>query len=404
MASSDDVIVQATPRLRACLERALSGEPLDSARAYPLIVTSDADLPALMSAAAILRDRGKGHTATYSRKVFIPLTNLCRDKCGYCTFAKIPSHPEAKTMGPDEVLNVVWAGAAAGCKEALFSLGEKPEERWAAARAHLGHLGYSTTIDYLVTMCRRVCEETPLIPHINCGVLTRDELLALREVSASMGLMLESVSDRLLRPGAAHFGCVGKVPAIRLETLDLAGQLQIPFTTGILIGIGETPQERLDALWAIRELHQRYGHIQEVIIQNFRAKPDTRMADWPEPVLADMLRTIAVARLILGPAMNLQAPPNLMPEDHQMYLGAGINDWGGVSPVTLDHINPERAWPAIADLRRVTEAADFRLRERLCVYPEYVRRAGCFPTRLQRRVDAYIDETGLVREELTRAN
>jgi FO synthase len=262
-------------------------------------------------------------------------------------------------------------------------------------------------------MCALVLRETGLIPHANCGVMTRDELLALREVNGSMGLMLESASDRLLARGQAHYNCVGKVPATRLETIALAGELEIPFTTGILIGIGETPEERVDSLFAIRELHRRYGHIQEVIIQNFRAKPTIRMRNWPEPSLTDMVTTIAVARLILGPGMNLQAPPNLFQEpppeatavieldDESVYLTAGINDWGGVSPVTVDHINPERAWPAISNLRRVTERAGFALRERLCVYPDYVGRREFVPEGLRARVAAWTDERGLVKQEAT---
>jgi FO synthase len=247
-----------------------------------------------------------------------------------------------------------------------------------------------------------VYEETGLIPHTNCGVVDRDELLALREVSGSMGLMLESASDRLLQRGQAHFGCVGKAPALRIRTMELAAELDIAFTTGILIGIGETPEERVDALFAIGALQERCGHIQEVIIQNFRAKPDIRMRNHPEPALLDMLRTIAVARLILGPAMNIQAPPNLMPEAHQMYLFAGINDWGGVSPVTRDHINPERAWPAISSLKRLTEDAGFELRERLCLYPEYLHQPRFLRDRLAEPMQDWTDEAGLVREDQTR--
>ncbi len=398
--------------VRRPLERALAGDPPSAAEAYRLVHATPTELPALMGTAAALRDRGKGRTVTYSRKVFIPLTNLCRDSCGYCTFAKGPRHPEARTMSPDDVLGVAQAGAARGCKEALFSLGERPEDRYAVMRTVLGRLGHTSTNAYLAAMCELVVRETGLIPHANCGVMTHDELLALREVNGSMGLMLESVSDRLLERGQAHYNCVGKVPATRLETMALAGELDIPFTTGILIGIGETPEERVDSLFAIRELHRRYGHIQEVIIQNFRVKPTIRMRHWPEPSVGAMLATIAVARLVLGPEMNLQAPPNLFLEgdpavqrppaaDVSAYLRAGSNDWGGVSPVTIDHINPERAWPMIAELRRVTEQAGFTLRERLCVYPEYLTQERFVRRGLRDHMTAWTDETGLVKEAVT---
>ncbi|MBI4492392.1 MAG: 7,8-didemethyl-8-hydroxy-5-deazariboflavin synthase CofG [Chloroflexi bacterium] len=384
------------------LERALEGTPLTRQEAYHLIRASAAEVPALLLAASILRERGKGRVATYSRKVFLPLTNLCRDRCGYCTFARPPGHPDAHTMAPDEVLAVARAGQAQGCKEALFSLGEKPEERHALARAQLRRLGYPSTVVYLAAMCELVYRETGLLPHVNCGVLTRDELLQLREVCASMGLMLESASERLLLPGQAHYGCPGKVPALRLETLATAGELGIACTSGLLIGIGETPEERVDALFALRELHERWGNVQEVIVQNFRAKPDTRMRAWSEPSVLDMLRTIAVARLVLGADQNLQAPPNLAPDAYQVYLFAGINDWGGVSPVTRDHINPEHAWPMIDELRAVTAEAGFELRERLCLYPEYVAQPRFVRGRLRGRIEALVDERGMVREEETR--
>ena len=370
--------------------------------AYRLIRTEASELVALMLAASTLRDCHKGRLVTYSRKVFIPLTNLCRDKCGYCTFAKPPSHPDAKTMTPDEVLAVARAGRAQGCKEALFSLGEKPEEIHALAREHVRRLGYVSTTEYLVAMCRLVFEETGLIPHANCGVLTRDELLQLREFNGSMGLMLENVSERLMLPGGAHYGCPGKLPAVRLETMATAADLGIAFTTGLLIGIGETPEERVDSLFALRELQERCGNIQEVIIQNFRAKPDIRMRAWGEPSALEMLRTIAVARLVLGGEQNIQAPPNLTPDAYQMYLLAGINDWGGISPVTLDHINPERAWPMINELREMTAEAGFELRERLCLYPEYVARPEFMRESLRPRIETLVDERGLVREEETR--
>jgi len=367
--------------------------------AYRLIRAQGGELLALMGAASELRDRHKGRLVSHSRKVFIPLTNLCRDKCGYCTFAKPPSHPDARTMTPGEVLAVARAGQAQGCKEALFSLGEKPEEQHALARTHLEQLGYDSMTAYLAAMCGLVFEETGLLPHVNCGVLTRDELLQLRAVNASMGLMLENISERLLLPGQAHYGCPGKVPAARLETIATAAELGIAFTTGILIGIGETLEERVDSLFAIRELHERCGNVQEVIIQNFRVKHDIRMRTWGEPSALEMLRTIAVARLVLGGAQNIQAPPNLTPDAYQMYLLAGINDWGGISPVTKDHINPERAWPMIRELRATTAEAGFELRERLALYPEYVLRSEFVRPQLCARIDALVDERGFVREE-----
>ncbi|HEY8489755.1 MAG TPA: 7,8-didemethyl-8-hydroxy-5-deazariboflavin synthase CofG, partial [Dehalococcoidia bacterium] len=350
------------PPIGEVLAKALSGERLEAAEAYPLIRATGTELVAVLQAASTLRDRGKGRTVSYSRKVFIPLTTMCRQKCGYCTFAKPPGHAEAHTMTPDEVLAVAQAGAALGCKEALFSLGEKPEERYARARRDLARLGYDATNVYLRDMADLVYRETGLLPHLNPGVLTREEVAMLREVSVSMGIMLESVSTRLLEKGGAHWACPGKAPAERLATMAYAGEQGVAFTTGILIGIGETPEERVDSLLAIRDLHDRYGHIQEVIIQNFRVKPDIPMRHWPEPSALEMARTIATARLLLSPEMNVQAPPNLTPDAYQQYLFAGLNDWGGVSPLTKDHINPERPWPKIDELARVTAEAGFELR------------------------------------------
>ncbi|MBE7472598.1 MAG: 7,8-didemethyl-8-hydroxy-5-deazariboflavin synthase subunit CofG [Anaerolineae bacterium] len=358
-----------------------------------------------MQQASALRDAYHGRTVTYSRKVFIPLTNLCRDKCAYCTFAQAPNSPRAKTLTPEEVLQIARQGAAAGCKEALFSLGEKPEDLHPLARRHLAALGYSSTHEYLQAMCRLVFTETGLIPHANPGVMSRAEMAALRPWNGSMGMMLENVSPRLMEPSQAHFGCVGKAPRARLETLAHAGELKVPFTTGILIGIGETPEERVDSLFAIADMRTRYGQIQEVIIQNFRRKSDIRFRDKDEPSVLDMLRTIAVARLILGGAMNLQAPPNLTPDAYGLYLLAGINDWGGVSPVTADHINPEAAWPKIAELRAVTAEAGFELRERLTIYPEYLtQRPDFVEPHLYAHARQWVDEQGLVKREWTFQN
>ncbi|MBV8777216.1 MAG: 5-amino-6-(D-ribitylamino)uracil--L-tyrosine 4-hydroxyphenyl transferase CofH [Alphaproteobacteria bacterium] len=331
------------------------------------------DLPELMRVAAVLRDRGHGDLVTYSRKVFIPLTQLCRDVCHYCTFAHAPREGERAFLTPDEVLAIARAGAAAGCHEALFTLGDKPELRYRAARDELQALGYATTLSYLAAMAALVLKETGLLPHLNPGLMTCDDLEALRKVSVSQGIMLESASERLAQRGGPHFGSPDKVPARRLATIAAAGEAAVPFTSGILIGIGESRRERIEALLALRALHQRHGHIQEIIVQNFRAKPATKMADAPEPDEADHLWTIAVARLVFGPAMNIQAPPNLMPEALEAMVAAGINDWGGLSPVTPDHVNPEAPWPQLDLLAERTARAGKLLVERLAIYPEYAK-------------------------------
>jgi 7,8-didemethyl-8-hydroxy-5-deazariboflavin synthase CofG subunit len=381
------------------LGKAVAGHELSSEDAYRLIDATGDGLSALVLTASLVRDRRKGRTVTYSRKVFIPLTNLCRQKCGYCTFSKPPSDPQAHTMTPDEVIAVAEAGRREGCKEAMFTLGEKPEEVYPEAREQLARLGHRTMVSYLRAMCELVLQGTGLLPHANPGVLTRQELAELRDANASMGLMLENVSSRLLAPGGPHWRCPGKVSKARLDTIAHAGEMKVPFTTGLLIGIGETTRERVDSLLAIRELHARYGHIQEVIIQNLRVKGDTAMRRWQEPSLLDMVRTIAVARLLL-PAMNIQVPPNLTPTSYQFYLLAGINDWGGISPVTRDFINPEAPWPSIAELKAVTEEAGFELRERLAIYPEYLtRQDGFLRDSLQQRALAWTDADGYVRRE-----
>jgi FO synthase len=334
--------------------------------AQALLATSTEEL------CAEARTLRRSTIVTYSPKVFIPLTKLCRDVCHYCTFARPPRRGERAYMSEEEVLDVARAGAAAGCREALFTLGDKPELRYRAAREELATLGCETTIEYLARCARLVLEETGLLPHLNPGVMSRDELAALREVSASMGLMLETASDRLSQRGAPHFGSPDKVPARRLRTIELAGELAIPFTTGILIGIGETRLERIEALEAIAELAERYGHVQEVIVQNFRAKAGTKMVGHPEPSLDELLWTAAAARLILPAGVHVQCPPNLSYDDFPRLLDAGIDDWGGVSPVTVDHVNPEAPWPEIERLSRETRAKGFTLVPRLAVYPEYV--------------------------------
>jgi len=335
---------------------------------------TQAPLPDLLTAATEQRAQGKGNVITFSKKVFIPLTTLCRDYCSYCTFRKDPGQPGAHFMTPQEVLALAERARQAGCKEALFSLGDQPERIFPEAREFLRTQGYSRTLDYLAAMCELVLEKTGLLPHANPGVMDRPALERLKNSNASVGLMLENVSPRLMRDGLPHANAPDKVPALRLRTIEEAGKLSIAFTTGILIGIGETVEERIDSLFAIRTLHEKYGHIQEVIIQNFRAKPEIPMAHHPEPSLEDMLRTIALARLILGPHMNVQAPPNLSYDDFPRLLEAGINDWGGISPITRDFINPEAAWPQIPRLQSETEARGFILRERLALYPEFLHR------------------------------
>ena len=372
---------------------------ISHAEACALIETAPEGLADLLARAGEARDRGRGRRVTFSKKVFVPLTTLCRDDCGYCTFRRDPGQPGAHTMTPEEVLALVQAGGRLGAKEALFSLGDRPEARFPEQRQFLRRQGHRTTLDYLREVCALTLRESPLLPHVNPGLMGERDLAALREVAVSMGLMLETVSERLLAPGQAHERAPDKVPSRRLKTLELAGKLQIPFTTGILIGIGETPRERVDALGAIRDLHERYGHIQEVIVQNFRAKPRIPMRDHPEPTLPDLLRTMAVARLLLGPDVNLQAPPNLSPGTWPRLLAAGLNDWGGISPLTIDHINPEAPWPLIPELRRATEREGFVLRERLAVYPEYiVDHPEFLDDRMRRRAEAYTGADGLVKE------
>ncbi len=354
-----------------------------------------------MESARRARAAGPGGLVSFSPKVFIPLTKLCRDVCHYCTFARPPRRRERVYLTAEEVLEIARAGAGAGCHEALFTLGDKPELRYRAARAELAGLGYATTIEYLVAMCELVLEETGLLPHANPGVLGREELLALREVTASQGIMLETISERLSERGMPHHGSPDKHPAARLETLRLAGELQVPFTTGILIGIGETRLERLEALQAIGALHERHGHIQEVIVQNFRAKPDTKMAGAPEPSLEELLWTAAAARIVLPASISLQVPPNLSADSQfPRLLEAGINDWGGVSPVTIDHVNPEAPWPEIERLRAATESRGYRLAARLPVYPAFVAElerwcSEAVATAVRRRADAH----GLGRED-----
>ena len=355
----------------AILRRALDGHL--PTREEALQLANFDNTRALADVAAELRDREFHNVVTYSRKVFIPLTHLCRDVCHYCTFAQVPRKLKAPYMSIDEVLEVARHGASMGCKEALFTLGEKPELRYKAAREALAEMGYASTTEYLFAAAKAVFEETGLLPHLNPGNLSPEELAELRSVSPSMGIMLESASDRLTEKGMPHYGSPDKVPAVRLQTLANAGVAKVPFTTGILIGIGETRLERVESLLAMRDIHQEYGHIQEIIVQNFRAKPETKMVNAPEPDLNELLWTIALARVLFGSKMSIQAPPNLSPGVLPQIVHAGINDWGGVSPVTPDFVNPEAPWPHLEDLRRETAAAGKYLTERLTIYPAYAR-------------------------------
>jgi FO synthase len=394
------------PGLRRALRRATDGRALDATEAATLLAARGAALDELLSIAGTVRDAGlvdagRPGVVTYSKKVFIPLTRLCRDRCHYCTFATVPHRLPAAYLERDEVLAIARAGAAQGCKEALFTLGDRPEDRWAAAKAWLEERGYESTVDYVRACAIAVLEETGLLPHLNPGVLSWADLQRLKPVAPSMGMMLETTAKRLWsEPGGAHYGSPDKEPAVRLRVLEDAGRVGVPFTTGILIGIGENLDERADSLFAIRRVAREYGHIQEVIVQNFRAKPDTAMRAMPDAELHDLAATTAVARLVLGPKARIQAPPNLIEGEYDLLLRAGIDDWGGVSPVTPDHVNPERPWPQIEELAAHTAAAGFTLRERLTIYPEYVRRGvPWLDPRLAAHVAALADPaTGLAVE------
>jgi FO synthase subunit 1 len=370
--------------------------PISRDLALRWIQCSEEDLPQLLTAARAAKERFKPGIITYSRKVFIPLTNLCRDYCGYCTFRRDPGEPGVHTMTPDEVLALCHAGENLGCTEALFSLGDKPELLFPEMRDTLRHLGYKSTLHYLEAMCELVLRETSLLPHPNPGLLSAEWVSRLAAVCPSMGLMLESMDESLLRSGAAHDNAPDKVPAKRLRTIENAGKQNVPFTTGLLIGIGENLEDRVDTLLAIRELHERYGHIQEVIVQNFRVKPNIPMAHWPEPSHGDMLRTLAVARLLL-PNTNIQAPPNLSAPYYDDLMDAGINDWGGISPLTPDFINPERPWPHIEQLRLRSEAKGLELRQRLPIYPEFLPMVVSKPGLLGERLRISAGADGLAR-------
>ncbi len=406
MRTADNGHAPSPNALRRALARARDGKPLDRAEAAVLLQARGEQLTELLSYAARTRDAGltaagRPGVITYSRKVFIPLTRLCRDRCGYCTFVTVPGRlpPGGAFLSPDEVLEIARSGAALGCKEALFTLGDRPEARWRQAREWLDAHGYDDTLSYVRAMAIRVLEETGLLPHLNPGVLSWQDFARLKPVAPSMGMMLETTAERLFtEPGGPHFGSPDKDPKVRLRVLQDAGRSAVPFTTGILIGIGETLAERADSVFAIRGVAREYGGVQEVIVQNFRAKPDTKMRGMPDAEVDDLAATIAVTRLVLGPSMRIQAPPNLIGEEYQLILDAGIDDWGGVSPLTPDHVNPERPWPQIDALAASTAAGGFELRERLTIYPGYLREPWLDP-RLAGHVAALADPaTGLARE------
>jgi FO synthase len=392
--------------IRRALKRAAGGKAIDVDEAAALLAADGDVLDELLTIAggirdAGLREAGRPGVVTYSKKVFIPLTRLCRDRCHYCTFATVPHRLPAAFLEREEVLEIARAGAAQGCKEALFTLGDRPEERWPAARQWLNERGYDSTLDYVRACAIAVLEETGLLPHLNPGVLSWAELQRLKPVAPSMGMMLETTSQRLFaEPGGPHYGSPDKEPAVRLRVLADAGRVGVPFTTGILIGIGETRAERADAIFAMRRAAREFGHIQEVIIQNFRAKPDTAMRGMPDAELRELAATVAVSRVIMGPRARIQAPPNLIDAEFGLLLRAGIDDWGGVSPVTPDHVNPERPWPQIDLLAAMSQQAGFALKERLTIYPEYVRRGeGWLDPRLAAHVAALADPaTGLADE------
>ncbi|MEV1291283.1 bifunctional FO biosynthesis protein CofGH [Pseudonocardia sp. NPDC049635] len=401
---ADSVPAQAAPSasaIRRALRRVRDGATLDVTEAAVLLAARGADLDELLTHAGRVRDaglveEGRPGVVTYSRNVFIPLTRLCRDRCHYCTFATVPHRLESMFLERDEVVEIARQGAEQGCKEALFTLGDRPEDRWPQAREWLEARGYDSTLDYVRACAIAVLEETGLLPHLNPGVMSWEEATRLKPVAASMGMMLETTSQRLFAKGGPHFGSPDKEPAVRLRALTDAGRVGIPFTTGILIGIGEDRTERAESLFAIRAAARAHGHVQEVIVQNFRAKPDTAMANDPDADLEDLAATIAVARVVLGPKIRLQAPPNLVGEEFGLMVRAGIDDWGGVSPVTVDHVSPERPWPAVEELARVTAAEGFVLAERLTAYPKYVRAGSPWiDTRLHAHVAALATPDGL---------
>ena len=390
--------------IASVLLEASEGRPLADEEAWALTGVDEDGLEELCEAAGSMRDLGKGRTVSFSPKVFIPLTHMCRDFCGYCIFRKTPEQAgDTLYMTPEQVLDVARAGQRLGCTEALFTLGERPEQRYPEAKEWLAARGFRTTLEYVAYVSRLVLEETTLLPHANPGTMSRREMAALQPYNPSIGLMLESTSPALHAPGGAHEFAPSKRPRVRLRTIELAGELRLPFTTGILIGIGDTREDRIESLLAIRNLHRRFGHVQEVIVQNFRAKPGTAMAGKLDADTIELLWSVAAARLILGPDANVQVPPNLSADNYRIYLEAGINDWGGVSPLTIDFVNPEAPWPALTQLREQTETAGFQLKPRLPVYPEYFLTTGDYlPEALLTRVRALADDYGFVQGGIQR--
>jgi FO synthase len=352
------------------LSRAENGESPSREEAVLLSKAGRDEIPFILLSASKIRDRGKGRTLTFSRNVFIPLTQLCRNRCGYCTFKYEPGEGPL-FMAPEDVIDMARKGAELGCTELLFVTGDKPELLYPEYREALGKLGYKSTAEYLIAMGEAGLRER-IFPHTNLGLATRDELQAFRGTNPSMGLMLENISPRLLKKGEAHHGCPDKVPAHRMKTMEIAGELQIPWTSGILVGIGETWEERIDSIYALKELNDEFGHIQEIIIQNFSPKQGITMEKYPPPDFIDMLRIVAISRLIFGEGMNIQIPPNLNPETYPLFVHAGVNDLGGVSPITIDYVNPEAPWPKLERMRNIIEDTGFTLRERLPVYPEFI--------------------------------
>lgn len=380
-------------RLLEILEKAESGAVINLDEALYLVNIDKDEIPYLLLTASKLRDRRKGQILTYSKNVFVPLTQICRNRCGYCTFKYEPGEG-ALFMSPEEVVDMAKKGAELGCTELLFVTGDKPELKYPVYREALKKLGYDTTADYLIAMGEAGLKEN-IFPHTNLGLATSEELLAFRESNPSMGLMLENISPRLLKKGQAHHGCPDKVPKLRMETMELAGEHMIPWTSGILVGIGETWEERIQSLFALKELDDRYGHLQEIIIQNFSPKPGIQMEKFPPPSFVDMIKLVAISRLVFGESMNLQIPPNLNPETYPMYIHAGINDLGGVSPVTIDYVNPEAPWPKLEIMQDMVEELGFTLRERLPVYPEFIK-DEFIDKKVLNRVQNFVDQDGYV--------
>ncbi|MFH1327492.1 MAG: 7,8-didemethyl-8-hydroxy-5-deazariboflavin synthase CofG [Candidatus Bathyarchaeota archaeon] len=387
----------ASPEIYDSLEKVIEGREIAREEAYRIIHADIKELPGITSVANLIKCKGKGNVASFSKKVFIPLTNICRNACNYCGFRRTPEDNDAKLLTPTEILKIAEVGKKNACNEALFTMGEKPEETYPKVASKLRALGYESIVTYLRDMCERVIDKTGLLPHSNPGTLTRNEMAELKEVNISMGLMVENTSERLCQTGGPHEFSPGKKPELRLATIEQGGKLKVAFTTGLLIGIGETLEERIDSLFAIKNIHEKYGHIQEIIIQSFRAKKGIQMERDHEPTTLDIVRTVSVARLIFGGGMNIQVPPNLNPKGCGLFLLTGANDWGGISPVTIDYINPEAPWPRIDEVERLTLNAGLVLRERLAMYPEFIlMKPNFIPDRLS-YIRSRVDEKGYVR-------